>query len=135
MAGYGAEIAQAGEKIDLLRLSSIDEESARLIEDIRGHRVIDSNGESVGHIADLLIDAVRSEVRFLIVEPDEPLSLTHTSMLIPVETLAGAGDGAVLLACPCEQVADSPHCYPDVIDRFYLEEVSSYYGYRFDARA
>jgi len=129
MASYGAEIARQGSRLNLSRLSEVSRTSALMIEDIRGHKVIDINGESIGHIVDVLIDEIGLEIRFFIVEPAEPLSLTHTSLLIPVDALKEGGNGVIFIDCPCEHVAGSPRCYPDMIDSFYIEEVYGYYGY------
>lgn len=129
MASFGAEIVPAGDKLNLFKLSDASAACAGAIEDTRGYKVIDIHGESFGHIADLLIDVSKLEVRFLIVEPCEPLSLTHTSLLIPANAITGSHDDAVFIDCAYEHVADSPHCYPDLIDSFYLAEVYSYYGY------
>lgn len=128
MASFGAVVPN-GDRLNLFKLSDANVADIGGIEDTRGRKVIDIHGESFGHIADLLIDLSKLEVRFLIVEPCEPLSLTHTSLLIPVDALTGDLDDAVFIDCACEHVADSPHCYPDLIDSFYIEEVYSYYGY------
>lgn len=133
MASYGAETAQTSSRLNLSRLSEAESANVWVVEDIRGHKVIDTYGESIGQIVDMLIDEERLEVRFLIVEPGQPLCLTHTDLLIPVDALKESHDEFIFIDCPCEQVADSPRYYPNLLDRFYLEEVYSYYGFAFNA--
>jgi sporulation protein YlmC with PRC-barrel domain len=101
-----------------------------LANDVRGREVKDKDGNSIGKVADLLIDEREKKVRFLLVEHGGFLGFGETKTLIPVDAITEVTEEAVLLDQTRERVASAPGYDPDLIDdQTYHTSLYGYYGY------
>lgn len=114
----------------LIPLTDTGQMVADPAQDIRGRDVIDSDGEKIGTVADLLVDTAKNEVRFLRVEHGGLLGIGASSSFIPVEAVRRVTDDAVYVASSKRRVAGAPKYHPDLIgQRAYFEKVYGHYGY------
>lgn len=98
--------------------------------DVRGREVKDKNGNSIGKVADLLIDDREQKVRFLLVEHGGFLGFGKTKTLIPVDAITKITQDEVPLDQTRERVASAPGYDPDLADdRPYHSSIYGYYGY------
>jgi sporulation protein YlmC with PRC-barrel domain len=99
-------------------------------EDIRGRKVLDSAGDEVGEIEDLMIDDRESKVRFLQVASGGFLGLGESKVLIPVDAIARIDQDTVRIDQTRERVADAPRYQPDLVEEpDYWSDLYGYYGY------
>ncbi len=97
--------------------------------DVRGREVKDEDGNSVGKIADLLVDDLEQKVRFLVVEHGGFLGVGEKKTLLPVDTVTKINGGEVLINQSAERVAAAPGYHPDLIDdRPHHADVYRHYG-------
>jgi sporulation protein YlmC with PRC-barrel domain len=97
--------------------------------DVRGRSVIDSGGEKIGTVADLLIDTVTNHVRFMRVEHGGVLGFGAQSSFVPVETIARITADEVYVTSSKDHVAGGPGYDPDLVDqREYYEKIYGHYG-------
>lgn len=113
----------------LLRLSDTDLAILDTEEDVRGRRVVDQDGEEVGHVEDLLVDTEHNKVRFLQVTTGGFLGLGETTFLIPVEAVTEVKEDTVRINQSRAHVAKSPKYDPELSDPEYLTGVYGYYGF------
>ncbi|GGN63225.1 photosystem reaction center subunit H [Actinoplanes lobatus] len=114
----------------LTPLSETDQMIADPEQDVRGRTVIDSNGEKVGTVADLLVDTVENHVRFLRVTHGGILGIGAVSSFIPVDAVRRVTDDEVLIDSAKDRIAGAPQYDPDLIDqRDYYEKIYGHYGY------
>jgi len=114
---------------NLLKLSDTDMTLASAAEDIRGRQVVDTNGEEVGTVDDLMIDDAEQRVRFLRVASGGFLGMGAQKFLIPVDAIKQIKDERVIVNHDRDKIASSPAYDPDVVDERYYENVYGYYGY------
>jgi sporulation protein YlmC with PRC-barrel domain len=98
-------------------------------QDVRGKRVIDSWGEEVGKVDDLLLDDRERQVRFMRVASGGFLGIGGSHFLIPVEAIVAITDGEVRVNQARDRIAGSPRYDPDLADEGYWGELYGYYGY------
>jgi sporulation protein YlmC with PRC-barrel domain len=98
--------------------------------DIRGRRVVDSAGEEIGKVDDLLVDERERKVRFLEVASGGLLGIGQTKVLLPVETVARVEDEVVRTNQTLERLRGAPRYDPELVEQPYLGELYDYYGYR-----
>jgi sporulation protein YlmC with PRC-barrel domain len=115
--------------VSLVRLGDSEHVLADPGEDIRGREVHDCDGNDIGKVDDLLIDAEHHKVRFLIVEHGGILGFGTTPSYVPVEAVARIEQDAVQVDESGERVAGAPRYDPDLLDRLEFEELYGYYGY------
>jgi sporulation protein YlmC with PRC-barrel domain len=97
--------------------------------DIRGRHVRDNNANSLGKVADLLVDDQDDKVRFLLVEHGGLLGFGETKTLIPVDAITKITEYDVYVDQSRERIASAPAYDPDLIDnRPYHSDVYSHYG-------
>ncbi len=113
----------------LQKLSDTDLTVAGHSEDVRGRKVLDSAGEEIGTIDDLLIDDRELKVRFLQVASGGFLGLGESKFLIPVDAVRRVGDDAVHISQTRERVAGAPRYDPDLAAEHDLADTYDYYGY------
>ena len=113
----------------LVRLSDTDLTLADPAEDIRGRNALDTAGEELGEIDDLLVDERERKVRFLEVTSGGFLGLGATKFLLPVDAIARIADDAVYINQSRERVAGAPAYDPTLVDERYMSQVYSHYGY------
>ncbi|WP_328474423.1 PRC-barrel domain-containing protein [Actinoplanes sp. NBC_00393] len=113
----------------LIRLSDSEHMLANPDEDIRGSKVVDNDGEDLGKVDDLLIDATERKVRMLRLEHGGILGIGGTPSFIPVDAVT-AIDDVVHVGQSREHVTGAPHYDPDLVnaDELY-EELYRHYGY------
>ncbi len=98
--------------------------------DVRGRQVKDKDGESIGKVADLLVDDQENEVRFLLVEHGGFLGFGETKSLIPVDAITKITENDVYVDQSRERVAAAPGYNPDLLhEQTYHESIYSHYGY------
>ena len=98
--------------------------------DVRGRQVKDKDGDSIGKVADLLVDDVEDKVRFLLVEHGGFLGFGETKSLIPVDAVTKITVDDVFVDQSRERVAAAPGYSPDLVDdRPYHGSIYGYYGY------
>lgn len=99
--------------------------------DVRGREVKDKDGESIGKVADLLVDDQEKKVRFLLVEHGGFLGFDTTKTLIPVDAVTTITEHEVFINQSAERVASVPGYTPDLVDdRPYHASIYSHYGHR-----
>ncbi|GAA1641532.1 PRC-barrel domain-containing protein [Actinoplanes couchii] len=97
-------------------------------QDVRGRSVVDSEGEKIGTVADLLIDTGDNHARFLRVEHGGVLGFGATSSFVPVEAIREITDDLVRVGTSKEHIAGGPRYDPEFADqRAYYEDVYGHY--------
>ena len=98
-------------------------------EDVRGRKVIDSSGEELGHVDELMIDDREHKVRFLRVASGGFLGIGESHFMLPVEAITRISDDEVLVNQTRERIAGSPRYDPDLANEGYWGGLYGYYGY------
>lgn len=114
----------------LHRLKDSNLELADPKADIRDRKVLDTAGEEIGKVEDLLIDDRDRKVRFLAVGSGGFLGIGATTFLLPVEAVTRIADDSINVNQSRERVAAAPRYDPDLVERTYLSDLYGYYGYR-----
>ena len=133
-------MAQIEKTAKLIRLSDTELTIANPAEDIRGRAAVDRDGEDIGEVEDLLIDAHEKRVRLLEVASGGFLGLGKTKFLLPVEAITRISDDRVHVNQTRQYIAGAPHYDPDLIhweagergyygEGAYYGDVYHYYGY------
>ena len=114
----------------LVKLGESDLALTTKDEDIRGRSVLDSAGEKIGEVKDLLIDQGEMKVRFLDVAGGGVLGIGDKHSLIPVDAITSIDEDNVYLSHGLEHVKGAPAYDPSLVpeDRFF-EDVYGYWGY------
>ncbi|MFC0623302.1 PRC-barrel domain-containing protein [Kribbella deserti] len=116
----------------LVRLQDTDLMVAEDEADVRGRKVIDRDGQEIGEIDGLLIDAEQQKVRFLQVSAGGFLGIGERRFLVPVDAVTSVEDDQVTLGQDREHVAGAPVYDPDLEDkpdRGFYEGIYGHYGY------
>lgn len=99
-------------------------------EDIRGRNVVDSAGEDIGDVKDLLIDEDEAKVRFLQVGSGGFLGIGDETFLIPVDAITHIDDNAVRVNLTRDRVRQGPTYDPTMVrDDEYWNTAYSHYGF------
>ncbi|MCU1477833.1 MAG: PRC-barrel protein [Subtercola sp.] len=113
---------------ELVRLSDTDEITLDPNADIRGRKVVDSVGEDLGKVHDLLVDPTTNKVRALIVNHGHFLSKTTSA--IPVEAVSSITADEVVIDQVKDKIGAAPAYDPTLVyDEAYYVDVYGYYGY------
>jgi sporulation protein YlmC with PRC-barrel domain len=113
----------------LFKLSASPLRIADRREDIRGRKVIDEAGNSVGKVADLFIDEREGKVRLLHVNARGGfLGLGETRLLIPVELVTEVTEESVRVNESRRRITGAPRYDPARAVESYSIEVYTYYG-------
>ena len=114
----------------LVRLSDTGQTVADPADDVRGRTVRDHDGEDIGKVEDLLVDAEAEKVRFLRVEHGGILGFGATPSFVPVDAVAEVTDDEVRLTRSRNEVAGAPRYDPDLADQQpYYDSLYGHYGY------
>ncbi len=115
----------------LRKLRDMGETVSSPDEDIRGRTVKDKDGQDLGTIDGLLVDADADKVRFMEVASGGFLGLGETKSLIPVEAITRITDHEVHISHTRERVAGAPAYDPELAaqDANYFFGLYPYYGY------
>lgn len=98
----------------LLKLGESDLTIADPEADVRGRTVIDSAGEEIGKVDDLLFDDVESRVQMLSVERGGFLGIGADHFLVPVDAVTGVTDDEVRIDRERSRLTDLPGYDPAV---------------------
>jgi sporulation protein YlmC with PRC-barrel domain len=101
-------------------------------QDIRNHKVIDSEGKDIGHVSALFIDRNESKIRFLQVSAGGFLGLGERQFLVPVEDITRTTEDTVHLNHSQDHIVGSPPYDPSLTaqrDDTYWNPHYGYYGY------
>ena len=113
---------------ELVRLSDTDEVTLDPDADIRGRKVVDSAGEDLGKVGDLLVDQTINKVRALVVDHGHLFSKTTSA--IPVDAVARITADEVVIDRAKDKVGGAPAYDPTLVyDEDYYVDVYGYYGY------
>jgi len=114
----------------LVKLSDTELTPADPQQDIRHRKVVDSAGESIGEIDDLMIDSKEKKVRFFQVASGGFLGLGARKFLIPVDAISRIDKDIVRITRTREHLAGAPDYDPKlVLDQPQLDRLYGYYGY------
>jgi CBS domain-containing protein len=99
-------------------------------DDVRGRKVVDSNGDEVGRVDGLTIDEAERRVRFLEVGSGGFLGLGEKRQLIPVEAITRLEPNAVHVGRERTYIAGAPVYDPSIVTQpqFY-EDLYGYWNY------
>lgn len=100
------------------------------IDDLRGRKVLDRDGEEVGEVDGLVIDERDRAVRFLRIASGGFLGFGKTKRLVPIDAIVDIRDEDVAIDRTRENVAGSSPYDPDLVEGpdFYTG-LYGYYGY------
>src|SRR3954465_5476176 len=104
----------------LIRLGQTDLAVARPGEDIRGRKVVDSNGDAIGDIEELLIDDTEKRVRFIEVASGGFLGIGETRFLIPVDAVKKVEHDVIHVDRSRQDVMSAPHYDPELTNEEYV---------------
>jgi sporulation protein YlmC with PRC-barrel domain len=114
----------------LVKLRMSQEVLADPATDIRGRKVIDINGRSLGKIHALLVDDTEKKVRFLEVESGGILGLGESKSFIPIDAITRVTDDEVQINQETGTVASAPAYDPKLIDhQKFFTDTLGYYGF------
>ncbi len=116
-------------RANLYKLSDSTLTVADPAEDIRGRRIVDSAGEEVGTVDDLMIDDREGKVRFLLAGSGGFLGLGETKFLIPVDAVARLTGDTVHINQTRRRMAGGPRYDPELTEQPAWDSVYGYYGY------
>lgn len=115
----------------LQRLRDVGETVENADEDVRGRKVLDSEGNRVGTVDGLMVDDAENKVRFLRVECGGFLGLGATHVMIPVEAVTSISGEAVTIDRDDTHVYSAPGYDPALVkelDEHYWDSIYSHYG-------
>jgi sporulation protein YlmC with PRC-barrel domain len=112
----------------ILRLSDSGLTPASAEQDIRGRKVIDSDGREVGVVDELMIDDAEKKVRFLRVEAGGFLGFGGRKFLVPVDAIHKIDAERVQIDRSCDNLKDAPAYDPDLISEAEIMKLYGYYG-------
>ena len=94
-----------------VRASQSPVDIPRELEDLQGKEVIDSEGNKLGHVIDILFDQFHTENAYIEIESDRLLGIIHKHFLAPVGS-SRAEDGRLRVACFQRELQDLPDYNP-----------------------
>ncbi len=90
-------------------------------EDVRGRKVLDSAGEEIGTIDELLVDDTDHKVRFLEVASGGILGIGEQKVMMPIDVISRITDEAVHVTQERSHIAQAPHYDPAITRDTYWE--------------
>ena len=114
----------------LIKIGDTDLKLASKDEDIRGRSVIDSAGEKIGEVKELMVDETESKVRFLEIGSGGVLGIGDKHFLIPVDSIKRVDKDNVYLSETGIRIQGAPAFDPTlVVDEKLYADLYNYYGY------
>ena len=114
----------------LQRLGDIDLTVVDPDADVRGRAVLDRDGNEIGEVDDLIVDADEQKVRFLEVGAGGFLGIGEEKFLMPVDAVAEVREDAVRVDQTGDKVRGAPRYDPDLgRPPEDWEGLYGYYGY------
>lgn len=119
----------ASDSTRLVRLSDTNLTLEHPAEDIRGSKVIDSAGEDIGHIDDLMVDDQHHKVRFLVVAAGGFLGIGEKKFWMPVDAVTAINGDQVNVDTTVAHIKSAPGYDPDIVpSEPYADDVYAFYG-------
>jgi hypothetical protein len=117
-------------RVVLTTLKDTDKVLADSGQDIRGHDVIAQDGDKIGKVDALLVDAQESKVRFIQVEAGGFLGIGEKKWLIPVDAITRVDNDHVYVNQTREKITNAPAYDPDLAeqDEDFYPGLYSHYG-------
>jgi len=97
--------------------------------DIRGRKVIDSSGKTIGHVRALFIDETNRKVRMLDIAGGGFLGIDDQHFLLPVDAITSVTATLVHVNESGDRVLHSPAYDPLLIAAYHRSYWEPYYGY------
>ncbi|MGM9321136.1 PRC-barrel domain-containing protein [Deinococcus aquaticus] len=98
-------------------------------DDIRDRKVIDSDGEALGHVSALFIDRKDRKVRFLQVGAGGFLGMGEREFLVPIEDVSSVSHAEVHINHSRDHVIAAPPFDPRLTPKYNRDFWYPYYGY------
>lgn len=98
-------------------------------QDIRNRKVVDAQGEDIGHVSNLFIDQGERKVRMLEVRAGGFLGLGDRHFLLPVDAITSVAKDEVRVNQTRERIVHSPAYDPTLIVAPTQQYLDPYYGY------
>ena len=115
---------------NLYRLSETYQTVADPAADVRGRHVVDSDGEEIGTVEDLLVDDEENRVRFLRIGQGGFLGIGKQHFLVPVDAVASVDSDRVHIDRDRARLADVPAYDPELAENEdYYSTVYGWWGY------
>ena len=126
-----AKTASPDPKVVLTTLDDTDKVLANSGQDIRGRDVIAQDGDKIGKVDALLVDAQESKVRFIRIEAGGFLGIGEKKWLIPVDAITRIDRDNVYVDQTRQKITGAPVYDPDLVEtnEDYYPGLYSYYGY------
>lgn len=121
--------SSAEQKSRLVKINDTALTVANSDADVRDRRVLDSEGEEIGRVSDLLIDEQERRVRFLEVSSGGVLGVGAKKLMIPADAIVNIDEGHVYLGHSRQHVAGAPAYDPELIKDTDWGAYYGYYGY------
>jgi sporulation protein YlmC with PRC-barrel domain len=122
-------MATSTENDILVKLSDdtlmLDDPSA----DIRDRKVIDRQGDAIGHVSDLFVDRNEKKVRMLQVAAGGFLGLGDRHFLVPVDAITSVSESEIHIDQTRAKVVGSPAYDPKLSDLPPRDTWAGFYGY------
>jgi sporulation protein YlmC with PRC-barrel domain len=117
---------------DLDPLSSSGLELEDPAQDLRGRAALDRDGESIGTVADMMIDPGLRLARMLVIEQSGILGLGKKQYLVPLEVARPVDDGSVMIDRTKDEVQSAPeyHASEGEEEELHYADVYATYGVR-----
>ncbi|MDX2969582.1 PRC-barrel domain-containing protein [Kribbella solani] len=115
--------------IGLIRLDDTDLMLAKPEDDVRGTTVVGSDGEEIGKVSTLFIDADERRVRLLDVASGGLLGMGAEHRLIPVDAVVEVTAEQVTIGKTRSEIASAPGYDPDLEEFKPTDDLNSLYGY------
>ena len=114
----------------LIRLSDTDLTVADPGADVRGRTALDSTGERIGTVEDLLVDEEENRVRFLRIGSGGFLGIGEEHFLVPVDAVTTVGQETITISRDRDRLRDVPGYDPELTyERDYYADVYGWWGY------
>jgi sporulation protein YlmC with PRC-barrel domain len=114
---------------ELRKLIDTDLDLAELGADIRGRKVLDPQGEEIGHVSALFVDEGERKVRLLEIRAGGFLGIGDRHFLLPVDAITSVGKDAVHVSETQDRVVRSPAYDPALILAPDVESWEPFFGY------
>lgn len=115
---------------NVYQLSDTQQTVADPAADVRGRKVVDSDGEEIGTVEDLLIDDQENKVRFMRVGEGGFLGLGRQHFLVPVDAISSVEPERVHIDRDRIRLADVPVYDPELADDpDYYANLYGWWGY------
>ncbi|MDP5183385.1 PRC-barrel domain-containing protein [Blastococcus sp. BMG 814] len=114
----------------LVRLGDTAQTVADPAADVRGRAVVDSDGDDVGRVDDLLVDDQENEVRFLRIGEGGFLGIGAQHYLIPVDAVVAVEPDRIRISRNRDRMAEVPPYDPELeYQPDYYAGVYGWWGY------